>query len=867
MEDERIVISSSAAIAPEAVAGKGFTTALRGYQPAEVRQFLNRVAEEMGAAATREAELRRVLHDTQSRAAHPELDEAVLTASLGEHAGRLIASARETAAAITAEAERTAAAILRDAEYRIARMRQEADNLMARRVDEADGVSTSLRQSAEADARGIRDQAQSEAEAVVQAARSHGKEMVAEARAVRERMLGDLARRRRVAEVQLEQLRVARERLVEAYDVVRRTLEEVTAELSAAEPEARSLAEAVGRRMAEGDQQPSPRSADPPGRVAYAGNPAPSPPAPARRPEAPPRPSDLPGRPAMAAFAPAPPPPPPGQSIEGESGESQWGGGQPGEDPSGPAPGSFQPTHPAPPPMPAPAAPVAPTSTERIGSGNPPVPPAWIERAGVSDGHASTGPPTPIPPSVAGDLLVPSAGVGGGSGPPPEPEIQDSGTWTGAGFGPSRDTGSGSRPRSPEQSSPGPTPAPGAMPSAGSRSSGGSSWLASTSGLAPAPVLPGSSRPSTDGGAAPAPALSSSAPAPAATAPSPAPAPAPAAPAAAVAAPARPPLRPQTVADSLPFRSRAVPPTNSPSGSTATRTSAGTPFSGVGSRPVPPDIPREVPATPADQPADLSTAEVPAVGDQSDGAAPVEELFARLRDHVPAPEPEARPSAPATAPDLHAGDLVDEAALARRDDQLDQLDADLTRGLKRILQDEQNDVLERLRQKGRAGASTVLGDLDHQTSGFTAVAARALSAAYQAGGGDGDDTTAFTLGGRLANDLAAPLRERLERVVAAAGDDPDDLAEAVRAAYRHTKVQEIEQLVRHHTAAAHALGAFASTPGGALLRWVADDEGPCPDCHDNTLAGPTPKGAAYPTGQTHPPAHLGCRCLLVPVAT
>ena len=29
------------------------------------------------------------------------------------------------------------------------------------------------------------------------------------------------------------------------------------------------------------------------------------------------------------------------------------------------------------------------------------------------------------------------------------------------------------------------------------------------------------------------------------------------------------------------------------------------------------------------------------------------------------------------------------------------------------------------------------------------------------------------------------------------------------------------------------------------------------------LAGPTVKGEAYPTGQLHPPAHAGCRCLLV----
>jgi hypothetical protein len=46
---------------------------------------------------------------------------------------------------------------------------------------------------------------------------------------------------------------------------------------------------------------------------------------------------------------------------------------------------------------------------------------------------------------------------------------------------------------------------------------------------------------------------------------------------------------------------------------------------------------------------------------------------------------------------------------------------------------------------------------------------------------------------------------------------------------------------------------------------VHDLGGPCPDCDDNALAGPTPRGEVFPTGQPHPPAHAGCRCLLVPV--
>jgi hypothetical protein len=68
----------------------------------------------------------------------------------------------------------------------------------------------------------------------------------------------------------------------------------------------------------------------------------------------------------------------------------------------------------------------------------------------------------------------------------------------------------------------------------------------------------------------------------------------------------------------------------------------------------------------------------------------------------------------------------------------------------------------------------------------------------------------------------------------------------------------------HYLVAAHERGGFLARPEGTPLRWLVDDEGPCPDCEDNALAGPTPRGERFPTGQLHPPAHLGCRCLLTP---
>ena len=73
--------------------------------------------------------------------------------------------------------------------------------------------------------------------------------MVAEAQAVRERVLRDLATRRKKARQQIEQLNAGRERLLQAYDVVRNTVEEATTELSASVGDARLAAAAAARRV------------------------------------------------------------------------------------------------------------------------------------------------------------------------------------------------------------------------------------------------------------------------------------------------------------------------------------------------------------------------------------------------------------------------------------------------------------------------------------------------------------------------------------------------------------------------------------------------------------------------------------------
>jgi hypothetical protein len=253
-------------------------------------------------------------------------------------------------------------------------------------------------------------------------------------------------------------------------------------------------------------------------------------------------------------------------------------------------------------------------------------------------------------------------------------------------------------------------------------------------------------------------------------------------------------------------------------------------------------------------------------------------LFARIRAD--------RDKAVAHAREVLAEDRPipddDEALLQRRDEITGPLEANLTRRLKRALQDDQNDLLDRLRglRSSQKAASVVLATRDAHTARFRDAGRPFLSEAVSAG-------VAFTtwlmpgvkssehLGGvdqateELAEAIVDPLRRRLESVLAdGEGNDPIVLAEAVGGAYREWKTKRVEVVASDHIAAAFAAGAYAATPAATPLRWLVEDtDGPCPDCDDNALAGVQPKAEPFPTGQRHPPAHPGCRCLLIPQPT
>ncbi|HEY7136833.1 MAG TPA: DivIVA domain-containing protein [Acidimicrobiia bacterium] len=222
-------------------------------------------------------------------------------------------------------------------------------------------------------------------------------------------------------------------------------------------------------------------------------------------------------------------------------------------------------------------------------------------------------------------------------------------------------------------------------------------------------------------------------------------------------------------------------------------------------------------------------------------------------------------------PTSGSGSAADAALVRERDAALKRVHRDLVRAAKRAVQDEQNELLDVLRQqRGRPAPEAVLPGLDDQLIAWTAVVRPALDTAYAAAGravtGTQHDGAAP---GELVDDvvrtLVLPLRERVYDAVATSGSEAtgaadEDATQRINARYREWKT-DLDAAIGDLLTAAWGRGTLDAAPAGAKLRWVPEHEGRCPDCDDNALE-PTTRGEAFPTGQAHPPAHPGCRCIL-----
>jgi DivIVA domain-containing protein len=227
-------------------------------------------------------------------------------------------------------------------------------------------------------------------------------------------------------------------------------------------------------------------------------------------------------------------------------------------------------------------------------------------------------------------------------------------------------------------------------------------------------------------------------------------------------------------------------------------------------------------------------------------------------------------------------ELVDEAV---EDTPFDQRDADLTplivasaKKLKRVLADEQNEVLDRLRRREPVRSlSDLLPAPAEHLARYRGVMVDDLLASANAGVSlvtpgrvarlNKSDAGAAVAAGEAVLDewLILPLRERLERCVNDGDGDNAGITKRVRAVYREWKTQHIDEQLDDVIRTAHGNGAYAALEPGTPVDWVSDrSHDVCADCDDNTLGGAVAAGQPFPTGHRFPPAHLGCRCLLLP---
>jgi cell division septum initiation protein DivIVA len=218
---------------------------------------------------------------------------------------------------------------------------------------------------------------------------------------------------------------------------------------------------------------------------------------------------------------------------------------------------------------------------------------------------------------------------------------------------------------------------------------------------------------------------------------------------------------------------------------------------------------------------------------------------------------------------LDGRELVD-ALMHQRDEAIDDVERSLSRLLKRALADEQNEVLDLLRRNKPVTAEELLPTVAIHVARYADAARDDLDLAALYGAesvGGQPDGTAEALAAELGQTVVDPLRERITRSFAETGGDLGEITDRLRALYREWKGQRIGEAARHYVVAAYALGAYGAVPNGTPLTWLVDrNSDACPDADDNALAGRVCKGEAFPTGDHCPPAHLGCRCLVVPAA-
>jgi len=240
---------SSQRISPYDVSRASFSVVRRGFEPREVRNFLDLVSRELEGFESREAELRHQLALAEDDARHPVIDESSLTSTLGEQSAQVLRAAHEEARALLDQAQQDAAGIVSAAQERASSVAVAAEERGAGRIGDAELAATNLEAQALEAAKKVVAKARADGETLVARAREQGRGMLDQAQEARNRVLADMNARRRLMHLQIEQLRAARDQLATSIVDVRTTIDRLTEEITASDETARAAAQEVARRQ------------------------------------------------------------------------------------------------------------------------------------------------------------------------------------------------------------------------------------------------------------------------------------------------------------------------------------------------------------------------------------------------------------------------------------------------------------------------------------------------------------------------------------------------------------------------------------------------------------------------------------------
>jgi DivIVA domain-containing protein len=897
-----------------------FTTARRGYDADEVRAYLHELATMVGSLRRSEADVRARAERAEARAHKAEqLDEHRLVEILGEETARVLDAARAASTDIRGKAEESASRLISEANHEAHRVRAEAEAAIAaqraellaeveklradaaseldRRRAEGAEIVAQMRREAQAECDSLRQhgeqkrlEAEMQAETIRTKAREEGRALIAEAQVVRERVLGDLARRRRTSREQLERLNAARERLLAAYEVVRRTVDEATGELTVVLPEAKVAGDTAVRRV-KGEPEPSVEQLEDMVAMAritgliedaaaqgideedYLADDAPPPAVALAETDE----REEPGEPVELYDLELESESDLADVVDDESEPFDLAGAEPDEaDDEGAAEAN------------------AGDGTDDSDDSDDSSELADVDAAQADDAdHAEPVTVNGHAPTVAAGMVATTASD---ADPAPEPAVAAVALASEPRYpagGGATDTTGGSGGREPE-------------PVAPSGGAGGPSEMpAAESGGVDDRRLNGHAHPAVevdddedlDGD--------------------------------------------DTYDDTYDDDDEDLgdgwhdagedalgtePAVTSNVDELFARLKAGRDRPAPGPEPVlEPDVPEDdhdevdldfdhdvdhdeeddrdgdVVAAPAGHRvsslAAMSDADILASAGYGDagedgygyGSAEGDDLSedgepGEGDDYGLAITPPDPSTVVESLDDLDADDVgadaddvadfadmhPDEAMLRLRDDSLETVEHDLSRRLKRILSDEQNEVLDTLRRHKPASLDELLpGGRDAHAARYADAAVEGLStaAAWGAASVEGEPAGSYAaLAGELGRTVVEPLRERIDRSFAESGGDVDDVTGRLRALYREWKGHHIAAAAQHYAVAAYARGAYEAVPDGTPVRWLVDRGGDaCPDADDNALADSVCKGEAFPTGDRCPPAHPGCRCMVVPI--